>query len=130
MRELIDLDFGANITGMEGGSTITTVICDDLGNYRDYALAEVDANGAVVLGDDGRYQRLGILDRKTGGVQIYRGVNDNPIVPPGEKLEVKVGSHTVVIEGTSDSNVLLNEMVPTTANSVKDLRYPKKKILV
>jgi len=117
------LYFGANITA-EGGGSSTKVECDNLGNNRDYTLVEVDPNGAVVLDDDRRYQRLDMQNRRVEGIRVLCGVNDNSVLRPGDKLEVKMGSHKVVIEGTSDQEVLFNGAAPTRIADVGTIRYP------
>lgn len=129
MKELNGIYFGANITGAEGGSSTrsTRVACDDLGNNLHYTLAEVDEKGAVMTGDDGRFQRLTIADRKQNGVQVLRDANDNPFLEPGQTLKVEVGSHTLTIEGTGSQGVLLNGANPTKVTRQNELiRYPRR----
>lgn len=126
MKKPEGLYFGANITGGEGGSS-TKVVCDNLGNNLHYTLAEVDKKGAVVEGGDGRFQRLTLADYKTGGVKVLRGVNDNPVLTPGQTLKVEVGLHTLTIEGTDSRGVLLNGASPTKATRQNErIRYPRK----
>lgn len=116
--------FGANITGAEGGST--TVVCDDLGNNFHYTLAEVDVTGAVVRGKGGRFQRVSFADQGDDGVEVYRGVSDNPVVKPGEQLELKVGSHLVTVAGEASRGVRLNgEGATRLTDELEEIRYPK-----
>lgn len=124
MKELNRIYFGANITGGEGGAS-TSVVCDDLGNDLHYTLSEVDGKGAVTTDDDGRFQRLTVTDRKRGGVEVHRGVNDNPFLEPDQKIQVAVGSHTLTIVGTDTRGVLLNGASPTIATEQNErIRYP------
>lgn len=126
MKKPEGLYFGANITGGEGGSS-TKVACDDLGNDLHYILSDVNKKGAVVKDDDGRFQRLTLSDYKKGGVEVHRGVNDNPILGPGQTIQVEVGSHTLTIEGTGSRGVLLNGASPTKASDQNErIRYPRK----
>ena len=125
MIEQKGIYYGANITGAEGGSN-TKVVCDDLGNDFHYVLSEVNGKGAVVTDDDGRFQRLTIEDHKKGGVEAHRGVNDNPFLEPGQKLQVELGSHTLTIEATDSRGVLLNGKSPTKATEQNErIRYPR-----
>lgn len=120
-----DIYLGADISGGGGGGS-THVECDDLRNNRHYTLAEVNKKGAVMKGSDGRFQRLSVEDLKKDGVQILRGVNDNPILEPGQKLDVAVGSHVVTITGTTKKSVVFNGGKPTKATRDNEaLRYPR-----
>ena len=112
--------FGAKITGGED-----KVVCDDLNNDFHYTLAEVSAGGAVTKNAERRFNRLTIEDRQVGGVRAYRGVNDDPILRPGQTLQVEVGSHTLTIEGTGRRGVSLNGARPTLATARNErIRYP------
>lgn len=124
MKELNGINYGANITGGEGGAS-TSVACDDLGNNLHYTLSEVDRKGAVTTDDDGRFQRLTVTDLKKGGVEVHRGVNDNPVLEPDQKIQVEVGSHTLTIEATGSRGVLLNGANPTIVTEQNErIRYP------
>ncbi len=107
------------------------VVCDDLGNNLHYTLAEVDGNGAVVRrvveGDTmARYQRLNMSDLGSNGVEVNRGVNDNPMVKPGDSLSVQVGEYAVKIMGTKNRGVLLNGTRATKIKGeLEQVRYPK-----
>ena len=118
------INFGANITGGEGGAT--HVVCDDLGNNRHYTLVEVDAKGAAVYERDTGYRRVHLSDLNTRGIEVLDV--GNQILRPGEILNVSVGSLNVRIEGTSSQGVLLNgsraEDVRRTDPDEK-IRYPR-----
>lgn len=126
MEKFKGIYFGANITGGEGGAS-TSVACDDLGNNLHYTLVAVDKKGAVTTDDDGRFQRLTVTDRKKGGVEVYRGVNDNLFLKPDQKIQVEVGSHTLTIEATDTRGILLNGASPTKATRQNEyIRYPRR----
>ncbi len=117
--------YGADMDG-GGGSGGTLVECDDLPNGKDYMLCEVNGEGAVVVDGERGYHRLHIRDLGEGGVQVCRGVNDNPVMRPGETLDVEVGVHTVKIRGTAKRGVLLNGEQPTKGTREnEEVRYPR-----
>lgn len=103
----------------------TKLVSDDLGNDSHYTIAVVDQTGAVVRDADKRFQRLSVEDLKGDGVRVFRGVNDNPVLKPGEELEVSVGSHEVTIVSTSENGVTLNGKASTVLDEqIEDQRYP------
>ncbi len=124
LEKFSGINYGANITGGEGGSN-TRVACDTF-DGRDYQLTEVDPNGAVLYDRDSGYKRLDCRDLGDRGFQIFLGPNDNPIVEPGEWKSVNVGSRSVVINGTGKRGVCLNEISSTRASSAAEsTRYPR-----
>lgn len=121
MRNFLEgVCFGAKITGGKG-----SVVCDDLGNDLHYTVAEISAGGAVTKDPEKRFNRLTVEDYKEGGIRVLRDVNDNPVLKPGQTLQVEVGSHTLTIEGTDRQGILLNGAEPTVATRQNErIRYP------
>ncbi len=100
---------GANITGGEGGAT--SLICIKSRGGKDHEIDEVDQNGALVIADK-RYQRIYLTDHQKNGVELFLGGNNNPVLLPGQSMDVKVGRHTVNVEGTDRKGVIFNGNKP------------------
>lgn len=106
--EMNGVYWGASVDG--GGGPI---VCDDLGNNRHYHLAEVDASGRITKDREGRWNQLPLENLREKGIRVLRGVNDNPVVGPGDELMVAVGGQKVSIVGSNNVEILFNGDTPT-----------------
>lgn len=114
--------YGANIFGPEGGS----VVVDDLGNNAHATIMQVNRAGAVEQTAEKRFIRLHLEDRHQFGVQVFRGVNDNPILTPGIKQTFNLGQNRLNIEGTSFSGFRYNgQPIKGYDKELERVRYPR-----
>jgi hypothetical protein len=112
----------------EKNSTVDSL---DLGNNKHYMLSEVNVDGEVTVDANQRFQRLPLQDLGDNGVKVLRGVNDNPVVRPGEGITTTIGSFEVEIFGTSEKGVTLNgEVSKVATEDLEAERYPVFKSLL
>lgn len=106
------------------GGRETHLVCDDLGNERDYTLAVVDPDGAVTQDEEGRFHRLNLALRPDS-IRVHLGVNDNPTVELHGQLSVTVGDHSATIRGTPTGEIVFNGAFPGLLNERRGrIRYP------